>query len=121
MPSRGPGATTVFTPLHSSPLANTTWFMRLSLASTTGSGSPTERPSGLGPGRCRWGTGVPYTSLVRSLSVSGRLGVAVVRDLVLVSAQMVILLTWPGAIAQASAARQSKPDRKYSVPLLAVS
>jgi hypothetical protein len=44
----------------------------------------------------------------------------VVNDRVLVSAQMVILLNWPGAIAQASAARQSKLDRKYSVPLLAV-
>src|SRR5919201_6960743 len=100
MPSRGPGATIVLIPLHSRPSANTTWFMRLSLASTTGSGSPTEEPSGRGPGRWCWGTGDPYTSLVRSLSVNCRLGVAVVNDLVLVSAQTVILLNWPGAIGQ---------------------
>src|SRR5919204_551065 len=121
MPSRGPGATIVLIPLQSSPSANTTWFIRLSLACTVGSGAPIDEPSGRGPGRWCCGTGVPYTSLVRSFSVNRRSGVAVVSDWVLVSAQTVIWLNWPGATGQPSNGRQSKPDRKYSVPLLPVS
>src|SRR4029453_14496965 len=100
---------------------DTRWFMRLSLAVPSGSGSPTERPSGLGPGRWCWGTGDPYTSLVRSFSDRWGLGVGGVGVLVLVSAKMGFLLNWPGATGQPSNGRQSKPDKKYSVPLLPVS
>ena len=59
MPSRGPGLAIVLTPPHSRPPAKTTWFMRASLDSTGGTGSPCDSPSGWVPGFWRCGTGWP--------------------------------------------------------------
>jgi hypothetical protein len=42
--------TVVLTPPNSTPLRSTTWFIRESLALIVSSGSPSDVPSGVGPG-----------------------------------------------------------------------
>src|SRR5580765_1075158 len=121
MPSRDPGSTAVLIPLHRSPSANTTWFIRLSLALISGRGSPTNVPSGRGPSFWSWATGVTYGSTVRSMLLSLRFGSSVPKLLVWINAQVVIWSKGPGATAHAWLARQSNPDMKYSVPFLLVS